>query len=186
MITWVDGLRIIATRLREEEIAAVQSEMYSTWYSPGDVEKYYLEFNQAALRDVPVEELQTVGSLAVRAVTAAADYVLPLDTVKILAVTLKFTGDAKQLPAQYVVPESWLQLLTVNNRTMFTRYSVISGLLKLTADVESAEIITLVEPKLSDFQSDTWILPREAWAMYALNGTHNMLRALDHLPAGKI
>jgi hypothetical protein len=185
---WSDLIAHIAYRERETEIVSsnpVQNEANNPYWELSDIELLLAEISNRLLREIPQPDLESLGSLALQFLTLSSGDALPLNTIDVLGVTIQTsTTTGKWYPAQYVSPASWFQVYGANPDMVITRWTVFNG--QFWCSGTSGKAVVLLEPQLSDYQSDTLILPPVGYDEIRVDWVHKMLQVEDFMPGGRV
>lgn len=185
---WVDLIAHVAARERELELQStndVESEAFNPYWERSDVELLLCEISQRLLREIPEMDMEALGSAAVQFITPASGDVLPLNTLNVLGVTVQTDATVnKWFPSQWVSPESWFQTYTASAKRMLNRWTTFNGQFFYIGN--AANVILLVEPDISVFQSDTLVLPPVGYDEIRVDWTHKILQVEDNMPGGRV
>ena len=183
-MTWNDLLDAIATRLGEPDIrnAVVPSgEPDIPYYTSDNIERKLLEISQQLLREIPPDELESIGSPALRTDIMASGGTLIFDTVKIVSVTIKpLSTSAQYLPSEPKDPAAFLQVKTVDP-SVGTYWTVIGNALQYTGFL--AQMVSIVETPLADWRTIFNILP-ESYDETRIDWVTKQLQIADWIPVG--
>lgn len=177
---------MLAAREREQESSrpAIVREFLNPYWDVADLNQTLLESAQQKLAELPAGLLESVSSLAVTTVDYADGDDLPLNAIATLGASMKvLSGDAIFVPAQRMGVKQWFQSY-MTPASITPAYAFISG--KIRHRGFRLRLVLLVEPKLTDFQSDVWILPPTGTEEEIVDRAHRWLSIEDFMPTGRI
>ncbi len=185
-LTWADLKDQIAQREREAElfIASSQNEEYNPYWDANDVELLLYEISCQLLREIPTDELEAIGSVAINDASYLNGGTLPQSAVKFISASIqKQNGDSVWIPAIRVDPARYYQMkdVSVSDAALYT---FIDGKVFFSGNTISLSV--LVEPELWEFQADFPILPVAGYDEVRIDWVHKALMAEDFIPAGRL
>ncbi len=177
---------MLAARERQAEMArpAITREFLNPYWDVSDLEATLLESAQQRLMELPVGILESVGSTVVQTADYANGDSFPLGTLAVLAARMQVTnGDTNWVPAQKLGVREWYQALQAPASVM-TKYALISG--NIVHNGYRLHMVLLVEPALSDFRQNKWILPPTGDEEAIVDRAHRWLNIEDFMQGGRI
>src|SRR5579885_1424405 len=115
-LLWADLKDHIAQREREAELftASSQSEEYNPYWDANDVELLLYEISCQLLREIPTDELEAIGSVAVSSATYLNGANLPQNCIKVISATIqRQSSDPVFVPAIRVDAARYYQMKDV-------------------------------------------------------------------------
>lgn len=192
-LSWNDRLRHSLAIERESDAFDRRSDddSESTYWTRDDVERLHCEFAQRLLRIVPEEVVEQLGGQdgppglgIVRRDFSEGD-TIEQGVVRIIAGTIQLADGKPYLPARGpIAPAEWVQLNQfVSAAVRPLAYTKLGGSMHFFG--HKLRLLYVVEPKLTDFQSNAVFIPPAGYFDMACNWVHGMLTAADKFPIGR-
>lgn len=141
-MTWTDQLNVIQVRLLEFSSPTPAAQNDVPFFTRVDIEKYLYEESNAMLRELRLDEIESLGEDAVAFLTAGATLVAhPTNTIGIIAAKVNDVPNVEVVPATYVASS------TITNTLIYTVYG---GFIHFTG--ANAEFMVLVAPTLTQWR----------------------------------
>lgn len=187
-LTWDELLKACANRLREsddETGAAPVGEPDIPYYSPDVIEASLLEISQQILREIDPEELEAIGSEAIRTFTTPnSPQIIPDNTIRIVSVTVQpLASGTLPIPAQPVPPATFIQNKGVNP-TLESIWSVFDGNLYFTGWL--AVWVIIIEPNLSEWRTPVNNILPDGYNEEQIDRVVKQLQIMNFEPQGGI
>ena len=177
---------MLAARERQAEIArpAIVREFLNPYWDVDDLEQVLLESAQQLLAELPPGLLESSGSTVVQTGNYANGDAFPLGTLMVLGARMQVLNtDTSWIPAQRLGIREWSQVVQVP-ASITAKYAFINGVVAHNGN--SLHLVLLVEPALSDFQQDKWILPPTGDEEAVMDRAHRWLNIEDFMQGGRI
>lgn len=183
-LSWQELLDSIARRLREPDLflAGSSSESQTPYYDPDEAERALYRMSLLKLRQLPIEELDAVGPVALQTVTAANGATIPLKAYAVAGASIQSTNGDSFVPAEFVSPATYFQMTSVGV-DVSAIYTFYGGQYQFKG--YRLKIVLRIEPALISFQTDDVVLPAE-YNEAQIEGAVKLLYAQDFEPAGRI
>lgn len=158
-LTWDQMILEISRRLREPETGLgwpIPAQIDIPYYTRDDLEQALLEITQQKCREIPVGELDALGSTVISTVTTTSGDTMPTGAVRLLAVAIRQTAGLQYSAAIWRGPAQFRQVAGVS-AGFIACYTVYDS--KFFYIGNSARVTWLIEPTLADCRADTVIVP---------------------------
>lgn len=184
--TWIELLQSCAERMREPDIltsGSTESAESRIPYSDASVVERFLYFaSLLVLREVPLLELEELGSGAIEAVSVVPTAAAPLDVFGYSTATIQQVSAGPFVMADAVAPAVYFEQATVPS-TISAIYTFYDGGVQFKG--VTINITYLREPTLSEFQNDDIILP-PGYDEARIDLVHQLMLAEDFMPMGRM
>ncbi len=168
-LTWEEKIATLKRRRTEEFNPSPEAQNDVPFFNTADMEQILLEVSNASLRELRIDELQSVGQLTVVALTAAATSVdTPENFIGLISAKI---GDRD---ASEVVPSRFFQL----RDSISLVYCIFAGKIWFTG--ANAEFIVMVEPDYDNWSLVQDMLPM-SWDEQTIKESFDILWAIDNL-----
>ncbi len=192
-LPWTDRLRQSLAIERESDAYSRRSDddSESTYWTRDDVERLHCEFAQRLLRMLPEAEVEQMGGddgppgLGIVRRDFGEGDTIEQGVVRMIAGTIQLGAGQPFLPARGpITPAEWIQLNQfVSSANRQLAYAKLGGSMHFFG--YRLRLLYVVEPKLTDFQSNAVFVPPAGYFGMACDWVHGMLTAADKFPIGR-
>lgn len=185
--SWTEMMQQIANRIRETEDLTTplpEGEPDIPYYDQVWIENALLEASKDILNEVPIEELEALGSDALVQVSGNTPLSIPIETLKIVSVTIRPTVSTTEFVASLPLPPAMFMANKHIDPLLQVSWSVFGGAVNFTGF--RATVISVVAPPVSKWRAPTQPILPDGYSEEQIDRAVKQLRIANFEPQGGI